>query len=152
MNYAAHKLALHDLGKAIAINPIGGDNYYLRGDCHSKLGNYEQVCISFFNRCIVLMYFYYCIHLVPRCGCLYFISCFVLNYIFIYLIMKALHDYDMAEENRFEDKCALYIARGSVRRLLGHSELASNDFRQAYDLLDRQDKVNPRTNTVHNIP
>jgi hypothetical protein len=22
---------------------VGGDNYYLRGDCHSKLGNYEQV-------------------------------------------------------------------------------------------------------------
>ena len=40
---SAHKLALHDLGKAIAINPIGADNYYLRGDCHSKLGNYEQV-------------------------------------------------------------------------------------------------------------
>jgi hypothetical protein len=40
---SAHKLALHDLGKAIAINPVGGDNYYLRGDCHSKLGNYEQV-------------------------------------------------------------------------------------------------------------
>lgn len=39
----AHKLALHDLGKAIAINPVGADNYYLRGDCHSKLGNYEQV-------------------------------------------------------------------------------------------------------------
>lgn len=43
---AAHKLALHDLGKAIAINPIGADNYYLRGDCHSKLGNYEQVRLS----------------------------------------------------------------------------------------------------------
>jgi hypothetical protein len=40
---AAHKLALHDLGKAIAINPVGAENYYLRGDCHSKLGNYEQV-------------------------------------------------------------------------------------------------------------
>lgn len=42
----AHKLALHDLGKAIAINPVGADNYYLRGDCHSKLGNYEQVSIA----------------------------------------------------------------------------------------------------------
>lgn len=62
--------------------------------------------------------------------------------------LQALHDYDMAEENRFEDKCALYIARGSVRRLLGHSELASNDFRQAYDLLDRQDKVSIELVTI----
>jgi hypothetical protein len=22
---------------------VGAENYYLRGDCHSKLGNYEQV-------------------------------------------------------------------------------------------------------------
>lgn len=39
----AHKLALMDLGKAIAINPSNPGNYFLRGDCHSKLGNYEQV-------------------------------------------------------------------------------------------------------------
>eukprot|EP00981_Chlorochromonas_danica_P004577 scaffold912_cov187-Ochromonas_danica.AAC.55 len=38
----AHKLALMDLGKAIAINPSNPGNYFLRGDCHSKLGNYEQ--------------------------------------------------------------------------------------------------------------
>jgi hypothetical protein len=42
---AAHKLALFDLGKAIAINATSPDNYFLRGDCHSKLGNYEQVCM-----------------------------------------------------------------------------------------------------------
>ncbi len=39
----AHKLALNDLGKAIAINPSHAGNYFLRGDCHYKLGNYEQV-------------------------------------------------------------------------------------------------------------
>jgi tetratricopeptide (TPR) repeat protein len=33
---------LIDLGKAIAIHPINAENYYLRGDCHMKLGNYEQ--------------------------------------------------------------------------------------------------------------
>ncbi len=39
----AHKLALNDLGKAIAINPSHAGNYFLRGDCQYKLGNYEQV-------------------------------------------------------------------------------------------------------------
>ncbi len=39
----AHKLALNDLGKAIAINPSHAGNFFLRGDCHYKLGNYEQV-------------------------------------------------------------------------------------------------------------
>jgi tetratricopeptide (TPR) repeat protein len=57
---------------------------------------------------------------------------------------QALADFDLAEQNRFEDKCALYIARGSVRRLLGHSKLAAEDFKQAYDLLDKQDKVRPK--------
>ncbi len=38
---AAHKLALADLGRAISLNPDRSENYYLRGDCHSKLGNYE---------------------------------------------------------------------------------------------------------------
>jgi pectin methylesterase-like acyl-CoA thioesterase len=47
----------------------------------------------------------------------------------------------MAEQNRFEDKCALFVARGSVRRLLGQSEAAAGDFKQAYDLLDKGDKV-----------
>jgi hypothetical protein len=42
---SAHKLALSDLGKAIAINPSHADNYYLRGDCQCKLGHYEQVKI-----------------------------------------------------------------------------------------------------------
>lgn len=41
----AHKLALNDLGKAIAINPSHAGNYFLRGDCNYKLGNYEQVSI-----------------------------------------------------------------------------------------------------------
>lgn len=43
----AHKLALHDLGRAIAINPSHADNYYLRGDCQCKLGNYEQALADF---------------------------------------------------------------------------------------------------------
>jgi len=43
----AHKLALLDLGKAIAINPTSADNYYLRGDCHCKLGNYELALKDF---------------------------------------------------------------------------------------------------------
>lgn len=38
----AHKLALQDFGKAIAINPSNAENYFLRGDCHMKLGDYEQ--------------------------------------------------------------------------------------------------------------
>jgi hypothetical protein len=37
--------------------------------------------------------------------------------------------------------CSLYIARGGVRRLLGHSDQAAEDFRKAYELLDRGDKV-----------
>lgn len=44
---AAHKLALHDLGRAIATNPTHPDNYYLRGDCQCKLGNYEQALADF---------------------------------------------------------------------------------------------------------
>lgn len=44
----AHKLALMDLGKAIAINPSQPANFYLRGDCQMKLGNYEQVNHFFF--------------------------------------------------------------------------------------------------------
>jgi tetratricopeptide (TPR) repeat protein len=43
----AHKLALMDLGKAIAINPSQPANFYLRGDCHLKLGNYEQALQDF---------------------------------------------------------------------------------------------------------
>jgi tetratricopeptide (TPR) repeat protein len=44
----AHQLALSDLGRAIALNPMKSENYFLRGDCNSKLGNYEQVIILFF--------------------------------------------------------------------------------------------------------
>jgi hypothetical protein len=32
-----------DLGRAISIHPSNAGNYFLRGDCHCKLGNYEQV-------------------------------------------------------------------------------------------------------------
>ena len=52
LSFLAHKLALHDLGKAIAIHPVGADNYYLRGDCHSKLGNYEQVRMRLESICL----------------------------------------------------------------------------------------------------
>eukprot|EP01034_Spumella_vulgaris_P021885 gene21885-27961_t len=91
----AHKLALSDLGKAIAINPSHADNYYLRGDCQCKLGNYEQ----------------------------------------------ALSDFNLAESKQFEDMCSLLVARGGCRRLLGDSAQAGNDFRQAYQLLEKTDKV-----------
>jgi tetratricopeptide (TPR) repeat protein len=37
----AHSLALADLGRAVALDPERASNYFLRGDCHSKLGNYE---------------------------------------------------------------------------------------------------------------
>ena len=47
----------------------------------------------------------------------------------------------MAEERGFEDKSALFIARGNVRRLLGQSAEAAEDFKLAYDLLDRDDRV-----------
>lgn len=43
----AHQLSLMDLGKAIAINPSQPANYFLRGDCHLKLGNYEQALTDF---------------------------------------------------------------------------------------------------------
>lgn len=43
----AHKLALMDLGKAIAINPSQAMNFYLRGDCHFRLGNYEQSLLDY---------------------------------------------------------------------------------------------------------
>ena len=46
MEFPAHKLALFDLGKAIAINPARADNFVLRGDCHSRMGNYEQVRLN----------------------------------------------------------------------------------------------------------
>lgn len=37
----AHKLALSDLGIAVSLHPERPENFYLRADCHSKLGNYE---------------------------------------------------------------------------------------------------------------
>jgi tetratricopeptide (TPR) repeat protein len=42
-----HKLALIDLGRAIALDPSKAENYFLRGDCHSKLGSYEQALADF---------------------------------------------------------------------------------------------------------
>jgi hypothetical protein len=57
------------------------------------------------------------------------------------LPLQALTDFDTAEEAKFGDMCSLYIARGGVRRLLGQSDQAAEDFRNAYELLDRGDKV-----------
>ena len=55
---SAHKLALGDFGKAIAINPSQANNYFLRGDCHSKMGNYEQVNnLSLAINCVYLSIF-----------------------------------------------------------------------------------------------
>ena len=45
----AHKLALNDLGRAVALNDSRAENYYLRGDCHAKLGNYE-LALSDYNQ------------------------------------------------------------------------------------------------------
>ncbi len=43
----AHKLALHDLGRAVALNDGRAENFFLRGDCHAKLGNYELALADF---------------------------------------------------------------------------------------------------------
>lgn len=43
----AHTFALADLGRAVAMDPHRASNYYLRGDCHSKLGNYEMAIADF---------------------------------------------------------------------------------------------------------
>ena len=59
----------------------------------------------------------------------------------LYEYPKAMSDFDQAERHLFEDKCSLFIARGGVRRLLGRSEEAAEDYMAAYDLLDRKDKV-----------
>lgn len=41
--YIAHSLALADFGRSVVLNPERSANFFLRGDCQSKLGNYEQV-------------------------------------------------------------------------------------------------------------
>lgn len=41
----AYKIAVVDFGKAIALRPNRPENYYFRGSCHSKLGNFERVYI-----------------------------------------------------------------------------------------------------------
>ena len=43
----AYKLSLSDIGRAISLNPDRPENYYIRGDCHSKLGNYEMALSDF---------------------------------------------------------------------------------------------------------
>lgn len=93
--FVAHKLALMDLGRAIAINPSNAGNYFLRGDCHCKLGNYEQ----------------------------------------------ALNDYNYAESKGFDDRAALYLSRGSVKRLLHDITGALGDFTAVLKLVVDQDKV-----------
>jgi hypothetical protein len=59
------------------------------------------------------------------------------------MCLQALSDFNLAESKQFEDKCSLFVARGNCRRLLGDSAQASEDFRQAYLLLDKTDKVCP---------
>ena len=43
----AHKLALADLGNAIAMNPDRAELYFMRADCNCKLGNYENALEDF---------------------------------------------------------------------------------------------------------
>ena len=43
----AYAPALIDLGRALALNPANPMNYFLRADCHSKLGNYELALSDF---------------------------------------------------------------------------------------------------------
>jgi hypothetical protein len=43
-----YKLAIVDLGRAAAMHPDRTENFFLKADCHGKLGNYEQVRV----RCI----------------------------------------------------------------------------------------------------
>ncbi len=49
----SYKLALNDLGRAIALNPRTAENFYLRGTCQSKLGNYE-LAVRDFDACAEL--------------------------------------------------------------------------------------------------
>lgn len=43
----AYSYALSDFGRSVAMNPDRAQNYYLRADCHSKLGNYELAIQDF---------------------------------------------------------------------------------------------------------
>ncbi len=45
----AFKLALPDFGRAINICSDRAQNYFFRGNCQSKLGNYELVCFGYKN-------------------------------------------------------------------------------------------------------
>ena len=47
----------------------------------------------------------------------------------------ALQDYDLAEENGFEDLFALYMSRGSVLMLCGDNVRAERDYRLALNLI-----------------
>jgi hypothetical protein len=100
-----------DLGKAVAINPSQPANFYLRGDCHLKLGNYEQVRLS------------------------------TLYSIFRFFLLQALFDFDAAERKGFQDFCSLALSRGVVKRLLKDYQGAIKDFMLAYDHLDSSDRV-----------
>jgi tetratricopeptide (TPR) repeat protein len=93
--FAVHKLALTDLGRAIALDPTKPENYFLRADCQSKLGNYEQ----------------------------------------------ALADLSVASDYGYRDMFSLLCARGVVHRLLGHSDLALQDFNEAMKSIDLTDRA-----------
>jgi tetratricopeptide (TPR) repeat protein len=43
----AHKFALSDLANAINLMPEKSENYFLRGDCHCRMGNYELALEDF---------------------------------------------------------------------------------------------------------
>lgn len=45
----AYKIAVVDFGKAIALRPNRPENYYFRGSCQCKLGNFERVMSSMLN-------------------------------------------------------------------------------------------------------
>jgi hypothetical protein len=45
----AYKIAVVDFGKAIALRPNRAENYYFRGSCQCKLGNFERVCHVFIS-------------------------------------------------------------------------------------------------------
>lgn len=45
LTFAAYKIAVVDFGKAIALRPNRAENYFFRGSCQCKLGNFERVVI-----------------------------------------------------------------------------------------------------------
>jgi tetratricopeptide (TPR) repeat protein len=87
----AHKLALADLGRAVALNPDRPENFFLLADCHARLGNFEQ----------------------------------------------AIKYYTVAELKGFLEGASLYIARGSVYRIMRQGRKANADFDKAHELLPK---------------